>query len=167
LVDAKRGRGSGRKLGCQDRALGLLAVRARSRRELESRLLRAGFDQEEVAETMQGLSRAGLVDDAAFAREFATHAFGSRRSGERLVRQGLRAKGVAEDVIETAIAETSGASGHRLTDLAQDRARRLGNLDPAVAYRRLTDYLVRRGYGFSEASDAARRALAVDPFADG
>ena len=53
---------------CHERALGLLAVRARSRRELERRLLQAGFEAEEVADVLERLERVGLVDDEAFAR---------------------------------------------------------------------------------------------------
>ena len=50
---------------CHERALGLLAVRPRSRRELERRLLQAGFEPEEVQDTLGRLERVGLIDDAA------------------------------------------------------------------------------------------------------
>ena len=45
---------------CHERALGLLAVRPRSRRELERRLLQAGFEPEEVQDTLGRLERVGL-----------------------------------------------------------------------------------------------------------
>ena len=41
---------------CHERALGLLAVRPRSRRELERRLLQAGFEPEEVQDTLGRLT---------------------------------------------------------------------------------------------------------------
>ena len=41
---------------CHERALGLLAVRARSRRELERRLLQAGFETDEVADVVEGVA---------------------------------------------------------------------------------------------------------------
>ena len=64
---------------------GLLAVRPRSRRELERRLLQAGFEPDEVADVLERLERVGLVDDEAFARQVAEHAFGVKRSGRRAV----------------------------------------------------------------------------------
>jgi hypothetical protein len=46
-----------------------------------------------------------------------------------------------------------------LTAAATRRARSLRTLDPAVAQRRLTAGLVRRGFGPGAATQAARRAL--------
>src|SRR6266542_2505023 len=50
MPEAFRSRRPKRPLSCHDRALRLLAVRPRSRREMESRLRSAGFDAEMVAE---------------------------------------------------------------------------------------------------------------------
>ena len=80
---------------CHERALGLLAVRARSRRELERRLLQAGFEVAEVADVLERLERVGLVDDRAFARQVADHAFGVKRAGVRAVAGSLAAAGVS------------------------------------------------------------------------
>src|SRR5215217_410782 len=60
-------------LDCHERALRLLAVRPRARRELESRLRRAGFDTADVSSELDRLEDAGLLDDGAFARELADH----------------------------------------------------------------------------------------------
>ena len=60
-------------------------MRARSRRELERRLLQAGFETEEVTDVLERLERVGLVDDEAFARQVAEHAFGAKRAGRRAV----------------------------------------------------------------------------------
>ena len=90
---------------CHERALGLLAVRARSRRELERRLLQAGFEADEVDEVLERLERVGLVDDEAFARQVAEHAFGVKRSGRRAVVSSLMAAGVAPDLIEATLAD--------------------------------------------------------------
>src|SRR5206468_10552152 len=62
-----------------DRALRLLAVRDRSRRELQRRLLMAGFDAEAVEETLERLESAGVIDDRRFA-----HAAGEHQTTVRL-----------------------------------------------------------------------------------
>ena len=147
---------------CHDRALGLLAVRARSRRELERRLLQAGFDPQEVADVLVRLEGVGLIDDRAFAQQVAEHAFGVKRSGRRAVASALAAKGVPRDVIEEVIAGTAGDDEARVVELARARASRLRSVEPATAFARLVSLLVRRGYSPDTARTAARWALELD-----
>ncbi len=147
---------------CHDRALGLLAVRPRSRRELETRLLRAGFDAEEVEGELERLEGVGLVDDEAFARRVIEHEVGSRGSGRRLVGSVLARSGVTPAVAAGALASLGDDEEERARDLAARRAKRMGSLEPAVAFRRLTSFLLRRGYGPEMARRAARSALEID-----
>lgn len=144
---------------CHERALGLLAVRPRSRRELERRLLQARFDREDVADVLERLERVGLVDDEAFARQYAEHRFGARKEGTRAVVSGLRAAGIAPDLAVEVAGEAPDDDDERALDLATARAGRLAGLDPLKAYGRLTSLLVRRGYGPETARTAARKAL--------
>ena len=144
---------------CHDRALGLLAVRPRSRRELERRLLRAGFEPAEVRDVLERLERVGLIDDEAFARQYAEHRFGVRREGSRAVVSGLRAAGVAPSLAAAASEEASDDEEARAGALARSRASRLTGVEPARAFSRLTSLLMRRGYGPEIARRAARQAL--------
>jgi regulatory protein len=146
-----------------ERALGLLAIRSRSRRELERRLLYAGFEATEVSDELVRLEEVGLIDDDAFARQVVEHEVGRRGSGQRRVASVLARSGVSRSVLEGAIAGM-GDSGEaeRAGELAAARARRLGSLDPSKAYGRLTAYLMRRGYAPDVARVAARNALEVD-----
>ena len=132
-----------------------------SRRELERRLLQAGFEPDEVADVLERLERVGLIDDEAFARQVAEHALGVKRSGRRAVVSSLMAAGVAPDLIEATLAD-AGDEEDRAEALARSRASRLGSLDPVKAFSRLTSLLVRRGYSPEVARQAARRALALD-----
>ena len=143
----------------QERALGFLAVRWRSREELRRRLLRAGFDPTDVETTLAGLEASGLVEDGRFAREVVRHQAGSRLAGDRAIREALRAKGVPAEVAEQAVAE-AGDQSQRALDLARRRAPRLASLSPEQANRRLFGLLIRRGYPVGVARDACREALA-------
>ena len=160
-MDGQASRKTKAPKSCHERALGLLAVRARSRRELERRLLQAGFEPDEVADVLERLGRVGLIDDEAFARQVAEHALGVKRSGRRAVVSSLMAAGVAPDLIEATLAD-AGDEEDRAEALARSRASRLGSLDPVKAFSRLTSLLVRRGYSPEVARQAARRALALD-----
>jgi regulatory protein len=150
---------------CHDRALGLLAVRPRSRRELERRLLGARFEPDEVEDVLVRLERVGLVDDEAFARQFAEHRFGSRKEGSRAVLRGLRAAGIAPSLAETAARDAPGDDEERAADLARSRVSRLAGVPPEKAFARLSSLLMRRGYGPEIARSAARKALEI-PFGD-
>jgi regulatory protein len=143
----------------KDRALGLLAVRWRSRQELERRLAQAGFQASEIEEALQDLESTGLIDDARFARELVRSHGSGRLSGDRALRMALTQKGVTNELQEEAIAE-AGDESERARELAAKRAARLASLPPETAYRRLHDLLLRRGYPPGLARDAARAALA-------
>jgi regulatory protein len=146
---------------CHERALGLLAVRPRSRRELEQRLLHAGFDAEEVTDVLGRLEGVGLIDDAAFARQFTEHQERNRCSGRRAVTSGLLAKGIDPGTVQQVVSEM-GDDGERAEAFARSRASRLRGVEPGKAFTRLTSLLVRRGYDPGTARRAARVALEVD-----
>ena len=147
---------------CHERALGLLSVRARSRRELEQRLRQAGFEADEVTEELERLESVGLVDDEAFARQLVQHEFESRKSGRRVVRSALARKGVSADVAASVLDELGGADEARALELAMTRAARLRALDPPVAFSRLSSLLIRRGHDPATARRVARRALEIE-----
>ena len=146
-----------------ERALGLLAVRSRTRQELHGRLRAAGFPQEEVEDALRRLERVGLVDDADFARQVAEHRFGTRREGSRAVRGELLRKGVAPSVVAEVVAAQGDGEELRAHQLAAARASAMRGLAPVKAFGRLTSFLMRRGYEPDLARRAAREALNVAP----
>jgi regulatory protein len=152
---------------CHERALGLLAVRARSRREMERRLLQAGFDTDEVRGELERLEAVGLIDDEDFARQLARHEFGVRGCGRRAVTGTLAAKGVAAELTAVVVAELEGDPERRAEEVARERASRLVGLEPATAFSRLSGFLMRRGYEPALARSVARRVLVpADPPVD-
>jgi regulatory protein len=158
---ARPGEGEGRRgpRGTpRDRALRLLAVRDRSRRELERRLLQIGFEPEEVTDALDGLEGVGLIDDERFAQAVVEHETSNRLSGRRAVMSKLMASGVDRATAERSL-EDAGADPARADELAVRRATRLARLAPEVAHRRLVAFLVRRGHSPRVSAIAAARAL--------
>jgi regulatory protein len=144
----------------KDRALRLLAVRSRSRHELRTRLVRAGYEPEDVDTALAELEAVGLVDDERFARELA-ESQRRRGMGRRAGMSALRGKGVDRDLAERTIEEVQPEDDAEIAyELARARLGRLRSLPPDVAYRRLIGFLVRRGYEPMIASTAVRRAVA-------
>ena len=138
-----------------------MAVRDRSRRELERRLQQIGFETEEITEALDRLQEAGLVDDGRFAQAVVEHETSNRLSGRRAVMSKLIAGGVDRGTAEEALGE-AGSGTERADELAARRATRLAGLPPEVARRRLFSFLVRRGHSPRVSAIAAARALALE-----
>lgn len=162
MPGSRRSREPKNPLPLHERALGLLAVRPRSRHELRQRLVRAGFDPTEVEEELARLEGVGLVDDDRFAEELVEHAVGRRLEGRRSVASSLMAKGIDRGTIDRTLEGVGSHDGSRAVELAKLRVGRLRSIPPEAAYRRLVSFLARRGYDGAVARAAARQALSLD-----
>ena len=148
---------------CHERALRLLSVRPRTERELRSRLLRAGFDAQEVEAELIRLEAVGLIDDEAFARQAVEHEVLVRRSGRRAIASRLGLRGLDRETVERALADLGAEDEEtRVVELARSRTSRLAGLPPEKAFARLVSFLAGRGYSPDLARRAARTALAID-----
>lgn len=98
-----------------------------------------------AAEVLDRFAEVGLINDAAFAQEWVESR--GRRSGAARLRQELRLKGVAEEVIADAIdGRGDQADLTNARELATRKAATMKGLDQVVRQRRLTALLARRGY---------------------
>jgi regulatory protein len=133
-----------------DRALNMLAFRARSSAELARLLVRKGEPKELVDRAVVRLQEQGLLDDAAFAQSFTRAKVLGAQQSKRRVQQDLARKGVARAVTDAAIATVFEEEGVDQRDVVEQAARKklrsLVKLDPAVRRRRLYAFLARRGY---------------------
>lgn len=147
-----------------DRALNLLAHRARSARELRRRLRERDAPDALVDATIARLEQLGLVNDADYARQVARSKVVGQGASKRRVRQELFKRGVAGELADDAIAqvyeEESVEPGELAERAARKRLKALGGLDPATRRRRLYAFLARRGYEADEIRAAMDAVLA-------
>jgi regulatory protein len=141
-------------LATYDRAAGMLALRARSSRELQRHLVRKGEPPERVDAAIARLHAAGFLDDAAFARQFArSKALGAGMSRRR-IRQELARRGVTPEIGDGAIAhvfeEEQLDEAAVVEEVARKKLRSLKNLDETTRQRRLYAFLARRGYDLDD-----------------
>lgn len=147
-----------------DKAVELLSVRARSVRDLQGRLRRAGAGDAAISAAVERLHALGLLDDEAYARNLARSRVLSGGVSRRRIGVELQKRGIACDVADEAIAETldeaeldeDGAARAAATK----RLRALASLDPATRRRRLYAFLARRGYPPDVIARALRNVLA-------
>ncbi len=151
-----------------DRAMRLLALRERSRRELDTRLRQAGFDAAVVTETLDWLVGLGYLDDGRFAVAYARE---KERAGwgPRRIRAELAAKGVERRVVDETLAgleavqrgpedDVEGAEGgHALEQTVRRRFGAQFASDPEAAERRLSGFMARRGYDWESINRMVRK----------
>ena len=142
-----------------DRALDMLAFRGRATRELRTALLRKGEEEANVNHAVERLLAMGLLDDAAYSRQYV-HAkvtgpgFSRRRLQAELARRGV-ARETADAAIAEVLSEDDVDTEAILERVAAKKLRSMERLDPATQRRRLYEFLARRGYD----SDDIRRAI--------
>jgi regulatory protein len=138
------------QLKVYDRALNVLAFRARSSAELARSLVRKGEPKEHVDRAVARLQEQGLLDDGAFAQSFTRAKVLGAQQSKRRVQQDLARMGVARAVTDAAIAtvfEEEGIDQRAVVEqAARKKLRSLGKLEPVVRRRRLYAFLARRGY---------------------
>lgn len=138
------------QLKVYDRALNLLAFRARSSAELARTLVRKGEPKALVDRAVERLLEQGLLDDAAFAQSFTRAKVLGAQQSKRRVQQDLARRGVARTVSDAAIAtvfEEEGVDQREVVEqAARKKLRTLTKLEPVVRRRRLYAFLARRGY---------------------
>lgn len=131
-----------------ERALNFLAYRPRSEREVRRNLAKKDPDMPEdtLDEVIARLERAGLLDDAEFARYWVANRQEFKPRSIRALSYELQQKGVARQHIDAAVAEVD--EFEAATQAAEKRARRLARLDHDLFYKRLGDFLSRRGFAY-------------------
>jgi len=122
----------------------LLSYRGRSKKELRERLLRKGFPEEIVLDTIERLSGSGLLDDRARAEALVKGAL-QKCLGYRGAFDYLRKMGIERVEAESAL------SGYDESEAVERFIRKKSNKDK----RKLADSLRRRGFS----PDTIRKTL--------
>lgn len=139
-----------------NRALRLIDRRPRSTREVQDNLKRNKVAEADIEATIARLGRAGLLNDAAFAKMWVENREAFRPSSKRALALELRRKGVADGEIKAAVADADDATA--ADKLALAKAPRLAKLPWPEFRHKLLGVLARRGFNFETARSAAERA---------
>ena len=140
-----------------------LTGRARSRADLEKKLAQRKVPAEIAARLLDRFEEVGLVDDAAFAREWVAQRQEGRGLARRALAQELRRKGIDEEVARDAlggIEESDEVEAARM--LVRRKLRSVQGLEPDKAVRRLVGILARKGHASGVAYRVVREELGAD-----
>jgi len=134
-----------------------LTGQARTRHELDRALKAKEIPETVASQVLDRMEEVGLVDDAAFARDWVGSRQQRRQLSRRALRHELEHKGVDRDDIEEALASVDGQDEYEAARaLAERKARGMTGLSREVRTRRIAGALARRGF----ASGLTSRVLA-------
>src|SRR5690606_2618303 len=146
----------------RDICLRQLAVRPRTRAELATALRRPGIPDDVAAAVLDRYAEGGMVDDAAFARAWASSRDHGRGVGRRALGNELRRRGVAAETVGEALAELDPETeAETARELVRRRLRSV-NAPPETVVRRMVGMLARRGYPPGLAFRVVKDVLAED-----
>jgi regulatory protein len=170
-TDADRDRDRDRDLGpeadpesvARKILLDQLAGRARTRSELAAKLAQRHVPDDVAGRLLDRFEEVGLIDDAAFAREWVAQRQEGRGLARRALAQELRRKGIDDEVARDAlgvIEESDEVEAARV--LVRRKLRSVRGLEPDTAVRRLVGMLARKGHSSGVAYRVVRDELGAD-----
>jgi len=145
-------------------SMNALTRRGMSKREVERSLIARELDDETVAAELDRLEGVGLIDDMALAQNLVGILQERKGLGRSSIAAELTRRLLAPAAIEYALEliETSDELG-RAREIAVKRASQLRSYDRETAVRRLSAFLMRRGYSGSTVRAAVEHALPATP----
>lgn len=138
------------------KALNFLSYRARSDEEIRQNLRKHGIPEDVIDETLERLHQAGLANDKEFAQAWVENRTTFRPRSRRALSMELRRKGLDEQTIQTALAESPNEVSLAY-QAAQQKARRLEELPWPEFRQKLSAFLARRGFGYEVIGEVVRR----------
>lgn len=145
-------------------SMNALTRRGMSKREVERSLRARELDDATVASELERLEGVGLIDDLALAQNLVGILQERKGLGRSAIAAELTRRLLTPAAIEYALelVDTGDELG-RAREIAVKRASQLRSYDRETAVRRLSGFLMRRGYSGSTVRAAVEHALPATP----
>jgi len=145
-------------------AVKILSRRAHSVSEMKKALIRRTPDESLIQKVLARLKQNGLIDDARYAKQFARQRTEIRHQGKFRVARELRARGVPDQHIESAVAESS-ANSDEAAMVRQRIERKLKFLRGEIDDKKIASLyrtLLRAGFSSETIRRELKRATSED-----
>ncbi len=144
-------------IDCRNYALKLIEIRDRTQKEMRTKLLEKGYDEETAEKEIAFLKEYGYIDDERFAAHFTSDAINLKKWGKSRIRTELLRRGIDRNIIDDAIEEAfSETDDDRLYQEMEKRFRGadFGNMKERT---RIFNFYLRRGFSPDEIKGAMNR----------
>ncbi len=138
-----------------EKALQFLEPRPRSATEVKHQLRKKKIEPDIIERVITRLTDAGLLDDTAFAKYWVENRETFKPRAGRALRFELKQKGLSDSDISEAIGDVDESESAYRAGSA--RAARFQNLERREFMEKLGAFLMRRGFSYQVAKDAAAR----------
>lgn len=128
-------------------ALLFLSYRARSEKEIKQNLLKHEYSESVVEQTIERLRESKLANDNQFAKTWVENRNAFRPRSKKMLTIELRQKGLDEETVKNAVANVD--ENALAYETAKKRANRLTRLERSEFRKKLSDFLLRRGFSYS------------------
>lgn len=146
----------------REAALTLLDYRARTRREIETRLLQKGYPEDVIAKIVEQLENVDLVNDERFANDWVAGRLEHRPTGKSRMSWELRRKGVSPEAVDEALEQVDEDKEFKMAlELARKKLGRADVSDPDTKHK-LAGFLQRRGFHWETVSRVLNRLSPED-----
>jgi len=142
-----------------DYALKFLSNRWRTEKEIVDKMIKKGFDEEVINETLAYLKKYNFIDDRRFAEIYTEEKVRLKKLGSYRIKHELQNKGVDESIASEIVEKYSDNEYERAMELATKKIKSYKNDDKNAIYRKLGGYLQRRGYSFECVSKVLRELV--------
>src|SRR5690554_4262975 len=129
------------------RLMQFCAYRDRSHKEVEQKLIEMRMIPKAREQIIIQLMQEGFLNEERFARSFVRGKFRIKKWGRIKIRQHLKLREISEPIIRLALSEIEEDQYLKtLEELLDKKQRLLTESDPFKRKRKLTDFLLRKGY---------------------
>lgn len=140
-------------------ALNILSYSQNTRKDLYTKLMKKGYDEEFVLKAIEYCEERNYINDKLYAESFIKDKVNLSKYGSKKIRYDLIAKGVDKEIVDEVLDLDPEDEFERALELAKKRVRSYKNDDKNAIYRKLGGYLQRRGYGYDIVSKVLRVIL--------
>lgn len=130
------------------KALKYISYKPRTKFEVVKKLKESDFDEDTISIVLDMLVEKGYVNDLQYAKNWVENRSVYKPRSKKLITWELKNKQLGEDIIREVTGEMM--PEEKLAILAAEKyARRLSGCEKEVFFRRLSGYLIRRGFSYS------------------
>ncbi len=130
------------------KALKYISYKPRTMHEVNRKLNENDFNQDIIPIVLEMLVEKGYVNDSQYAKNWVENRSVYKPRSKKLVTWELKNKKISEDIIREVTGDMM--PEEKLATLAAEKyARRLSGYEKEVFFRRLSGYLIRRGFSYS------------------
>ena len=147
------------QLKAQDKALGFLRYRPRSRYEMMRHLKKNGFSAEIIQTIIERLRNMGLVDDRNFARQWVQNRCRFKPKGKAALQWELKQKGITQIDIDAVLVDIDEAA--LANKATESRLHHWEHLPRQELKKKVVWFLRRRGFSHEKSLLAFKHACSI------